>query len=163
MTNTYSRTLLRDVAISEVNSALLDAEESLSRQRESFPGSVMDGLLARLRLRRHFLAAAEKPKDLKRPDTTREAWKSCIELLPTIEATHDLGTAVEEAFSAKLQRKLASTMPPRPIVELNFQDAFAHLGRLFRDGHQSLEVLDYTDTQCLIVSNRHAFYGSVMG
>ncbi|PHH90179.1 hypothetical protein CDD83_4338 [Cordyceps sp. RAO-2017] len=40
-------------------------------------------------------------------------------------------------------------MPPRPIVQLSFDDAFGHLSRLCKDGSEVVGVLDYTDSQCL--------------
>ncbi|KAF7587158.1 hypothetical protein BBP40_007666 [Aspergillus hancockii] len=43
----------------------------------------------------------------------------------------------------KIQRKLASTVPPRPMVKINFEDALAHLKRLCKDAIDLLEVLDY--------------------
>jgi hypothetical protein len=42
-------------------------------------------------------------------------------------------------------------MPPRPIVELGFDDALGHLKRLFNDGVEVIDVLRYTDSQCLMV------------
>lgn len=42
-------------------------------------------------------------------------------------------------------------MPPRPIVQLGFDDAFGHLTRLFADGSEVIGVLDYVDSQCLLV------------
>ena len=43
-------------------------------------------------------------------------------------------------------------MPPRPIVELGFDDAFGHLSRLFADGLEVISILDYVDSQCILVS-----------
>jgi hypothetical protein len=112
---------------------------------------MFDALRSRLQLRRIFLDATQCTEFIKNPDTAREPWRAASDILPRIKATHTLGKAVEEAFSAKLQMKLASTMPPRPIVELGFDDAFGHLSRLFRDGLELIDVLDYTDSQCLQV------------
>ncbi len=50
-----------------------------------------------------------------------------------LKTTHQLGQVVPAAFSAKMQRRLASTVPPRPIVELDFQDALAKLQQLCID------------------------------
>jgi hypothetical protein len=78
-------------------------------------------------------------------------WKEGISILSLLKETHHLGKPVDDSFSAKLQRKLASTVPPRPIVQLSFEDAFGHLSRLFKDGLEVIGVLDYTDPQCLQV------------
>jgi hypothetical protein len=90
---------------------------------------------------------------MKEPDVARKPWLECLNLLPGIKSSHDLGRPVDDAFSAKLQRKLASTMPPRPIVQLKFDDAFEHLSRLFKDGAELIDVLNYTDSQCLQVKD----------
>lgn len=110
-----------------------------------------DALTVRLHLRRVFLAAAECPQHMTDPQRARAPWTEALKLLPRLSSTHRLGKPVEEAFSAKLQRKLASTMPPRPIVELCFEDAFRHLSRLFEDGLEVIGALEYTDSQCLQV------------
>lgn len=73
-------------------------------------------------------------------------------MLPGIKDSHGLGKPVPEAFSAKLQRKLASTMPPRPIVQTSFEDAFANLTRMISDGIEVVGVLNYTDSICLQVA-----------
>jgi hypothetical protein len=88
---------------------------------------------------------------MKDPPKVKIPWEEAIALLPQIISTHALGKPVEDAFSTKLQRKLASTMPPRPIVQLKFDDAFSHLSRLFKDGREVIGVLNYTDSQCLQV------------
>ncbi|PNY27000.1 N-alpha-acetyltransferase 35, NatC auxiliary subunit [Tolypocladium capitatum] len=149
VTNTYNRTLLSSLPTSAIQEVLVDAKDLLTSQRASVGDDVADALISRLDLRRIFLAAAECPRYVKHPAKAREPWTEALSILPRIGSTHSLGKPVVEAFSAKLQRKLASTMPPRPIVELGFGDAFGHLSRLFKDGTEILGVLEYTDSQCL--------------
>jgi hypothetical protein len=97
------------------------------------------------------LSATECPQFVAQPDLARQPWEAALALLPTIKATHHLARSVDESFSVKLQRKLASTVPPRPIVKLGFDNAFGHLHRLFKDGCELINVLSYTDSQCLQV------------
>ncbi|KAF4510813.1 hypothetical protein G6O67_002676 [Ophiocordyceps sinensis] len=149
VTNTYSRSLLTKIPTEAVRQVLIDAQDVLASQRDSIGDEVADALASRLDLRRVFLAAAECPQHMKYPQRARSSWTEALSLLPKIGSTHQLGKPVEEAFSAKLQRKLASTMPPRPIVELGFDDAFRHLSRLFEDGLEIIGALEYTDSQCL--------------
>lgn len=134
-----------------IHYAIVDAEDLLVSQLGSGNDDVFNALIARLQLRRAFLDATECPEHMGNPGVARKPWLDALELLPTIKSTHMLSTPVPDAFSAKLQRKLASTMPPRPIVELSFDDAFGHLQRLFRDGAEVIDVLNYTDSQCLQV------------
>lgn len=72
-------------------------------------------------------------------------------LLEPINKSHALGTPVPEAFSTKIQRRLASTMPPRPIVRLSFEEAYSHSKRLIADGQEVTSVLEFTDSQSLLV------------
>ncbi|KAG6021881.1 hypothetical protein E4U41_002371 [Claviceps citrina] len=148
--NTYNRTLLDNIPTKEVRHVVAAAEELvLSLKGSSMPDGVADALVSRLHLRNVFLDATESPQYMKEPSKARAPWDEALQILPRIGTTHSLGTAVDDAFSSKLQRKLASTMPPRPIVQLKFDDAFGHLSRLFKDGAEVIGVLDYTDSQCL--------------
>lgn len=129
--------------------ALADARGVLAAHRELAGDDVVDALAARLDFRRAFLAAAECPQHVKDPERATSPWRDGLALLAKISSSHGRAKSVKEAFSAKLQRKLASTMPPRPIVELGFRDAVGHLQRLFEDGLEVVGALDYTDSQCL--------------
>jgi hypothetical protein len=79
-------------------------------------------------------------------------WTDILSLLPALKSSTQLGKATPASFSVKLQRKLASTVPPRPIVQVSDEAAFDHLERLCRDGSAVVEVLDYHDSHSLIVS-----------
>jgi len=122
---------------------------------ESLQGSVSDDLIAalsaRLQLRRIFLNAAESPQHRKNKKKAQQPWDEAEPVLSQIRDSHILAKPVDEAFSAKLQRKLASTMPPRPIVQLDFREAFPYLSRMFEDGREIVSVLNYTDSQSLFV------------
>jgi hypothetical protein len=80
-----------------------------------------------------------------------ELWTSLLVLLPDLKFTQALGKTVSAAFSEKIQRKLASTVPPRPIVEVSYESAYKHLERLCRDASIALEVLKYHDSHSLMV------------
>ena len=70
-------------------------------------------------------------------------WEGCINLLSNLRDTHSFGKAVPESFSVKVQRRLASTVPPRPVVDVEFEDAFDLLQRLCRDSRDAYYILDY--------------------
>lgn len=42
-------------------------------------------------------------------------------------------------------------MPPRPIVQLSFEEAYSHFRRLSVDGIEVVDVLRYADSQSLLV------------
>lgn len=165
VTNTYSRTLLEQLDgvaiqqhISDVRTSLAasivpattataPAPDSLS----PIPPDLANALDLRLQLRQHFIAAVAASLNTTSPDEVRRPWQLGFDILARISATHALSRAVPEAFSARLQRKLASTMPPRPIVQLGFDEAFVHLARLFSDAIEVVDVLNYTNSQSLQV------------
>lgn len=151
VTNTYNRTLLRRISTRSIHSAIREAEGLLGLLKDKVSEEIRQGLGARLELRRIFLDAAESPESKRDFAKAQAPWLEAAEVLPVIQKTHALAKDVDEAFSAKLQRKLASTMPPRPIVKLDFKAAFGHLSRMFEDGREVVNVLNYTDSQCLLV------------
>lgn len=151
VTNTYNRTLLGNVPTNGIRKAITEARELLTSLQGAVDGELLEALDCRLHLRDVFLSATECPQHVKHPERARLPWKEGISILPALKTTHHLVQPVDEAFSAKLQRKLASTVPPRPIVQLSFDDAFVHLSRLFEDGLGVIGVLHYTDSQCLQV------------
>lgn len=155
VTNTYNRTLLGNVSTESIRHVIVDALDLLKSNKVSMSEELVDALSSRLKLRDVFLSAAECPEHVDRPDLARRPWDQGLALLPTIKSTHALGKPVDEAFSAKLQRKLASTIPPRPIVQLSFDDAFGHLTRLFQDGQEVINVLRFTNSQCLLVCSNN--------
>lgn len=114
-------------------------------------GPIAQALEFRLELRYAFLRAIELSELRSHPESLKTPWIQMKAILEPINASHSLSTPVPEAFSVKLQRRLASTMPPRPIVQLSFEDAYTHLKRLFLDGIEVTDVLKYNDSQSLLV------------
>jgi N-alpha-acetyltransferase 35, NatC auxiliary subunit len=153
VTNTYHRTLLASLSPNDVRETLVDARSLLASLSSTLSDELLQALDRRLELRYAFLNATESPRHITQPELARKPWLDALVTLPEINSSHSLGKAVDEAFSTKLQRKLASTMPPRPIVQLSFDDAYGHLFRLFKDGADVVDILQYTDAQCLQVSD----------
>ncbi|KAL3302566.1 mak10 subunit [Colletotrichum asianum] len=149
VTNTYNRVLLDDFSVESVRDIIKDASFILRHSADSVPKELVDALNARLLLRYTFLAAIDHTQYRTDPNRIRSPWQEAFGILPGIKDSHGLGKPVPEAFSAKLQRKLASTMPPRPIVQTSFEDAFASLTRMISDGIEVVGVLNYTDSICL--------------
>ena len=68
-----------------------------------------------------------------------------MEALKRVTKTSEIGVPVPESFNVRLlQRKLASTVPPRPIVTLSLETAFDYLKRLCQDSHDILQVEDWS-------------------
>ncbi|KAF4969375.1 hypothetical protein FZEAL_10235 [Fusarium zealandicum] len=149
VTNTYNRTLLAEIQPHAIQQTIQEARNLLGTLGNEVSDEIRQALDRRLELRSLFLDATQSPQHVKEPEVARKPWAEAFGILADIKSSHSLGRPVDEAFSVKLQRMLASTMPPRPIVQLEFDDAFGHLTRLFRDGSELIDVLHYTDSQCL--------------
>lgn len=78
-------------------------------------------------------------------------WELCLELSTQIEKSQNLGKAVEEAFSTNVQRKLATTVPPRPKVTMPFMDAVGNLKRMCREMTEIMKVLEYVSPGNILV------------
>jgi hypothetical protein len=112
-------------------------------------------LKCRLEFRETFLRTVEEADSRTSMENIKKHWHELGSLLPDLRSSANLAQPVSASFSAKLQRKLASTVPPRPIVDLKWEAAFDHLERLCRDGSVAAEVLRYYDSHSLMVSSPH--------
>ena len=113
----------------------VDAQETMDQK-------FRDAIRCRLHFRREFLCALDE--DLEILDTrSSENFVSCLSSLNLLTESVSLGQSVPEAFSLKIQRRLASTVPPRPIVHISSEDALAHLKRLCQDAIDMQEMMDY--------------------
>ena len=151
MTNTFHRSLLDAIDVFVIRDVIQDARATVHNLRHSWSSEVVLALDARLELRYAFLRAIELTSIRSHPEAIKTPWIQMQAILDNINATHDLAAPVPECFSTKLQRHLASTMPPRPIVQLSFEDAYSRWKRLFEDGVEINDVLKYTDSQTLLV------------
>ncbi|KAI9815701.1 MAG: hypothetical protein M1827_002097 [Pycnora praestabilis] len=142
VTHHYNRKLLTDFPEPEITRQLDQALDWLNGEEHSVGEEVKAALRCRLDFRKSFLTAMAKDIDVIE-DRSNPMWDRCTALLPSIEESSPLGKPVDESFSVKVQRKLASTVPPRPIVNITFDDASKHLKRLCQDGKDLIQVLDY--------------------
>jgi hypothetical protein len=134
-----------------------------------FSEDVTDALGNRLRFRKEFLCAVRMAdsqalfdwicqNDQAAPSKETEEnpmvqqWKELLVCLDNVKSSTSLGNAGPSAFSVKLQRKLATTVPPRPIVQIGKEAAFDHLEQLCRHGSGAVEVLNLEDSHHIMVS-----------
>lgn len=119
--------------------------QSLTQNSESsaLVDDVKHALLSRIRLRKDLLVVTSPDSPL---DQQEDEWSMVRQNLKAVEASHSLGISVTDAFSSKIQRRLASTVPPRPVVELPFAEACRVLLELCQD---NLEVVRGTKLQTL--------------
>ncbi|KAJ5142575.1 NatC N(alpha)-terminal acetyltransferase Mak10 subunit [Penicillium bovifimosum] len=122
---------------------LLDQATTWITEESNFDQNLKDAINCRLLFRRRFLSALAHDLDVIETRST-EDFVSCLSQLELLSTTVPLGKAVPEAFSLKIQRKLDSTVPPRPMVNIDSVDALAHLKRLCQDAIDMQQMLDYT-------------------
>lgn len=153
MTNTYHRSLLDHIDLEDIRIVLSNASLLTYKRRDLIPQDIAEALGYRLELREGYLRAIElAAKHDQQPASLQAPWDHMTMLWEATNKSHSLGVPVPEAFSTKIQRKLASTMPPRPIVQLSFAEASSHFKRLILDGKEVVKVLDYKDSQSLLAS-----------
>ncbi|KAK4130310.1 Mak10-domain-containing protein, partial [Trichocladium antarcticum] len=150
VTNTYHRSLLDNLDRDEIRDDIMAARKTLHSLRHTMTDEMADALGFRLELRTAFLRAIELTELRSNPDSLSLPWSQMCAVWEAINKSRHLGTSVPEAFSTKIQRRLASTMPPRPIVQPSPGETHAHFAKLFADAIDVLNVLNHTDSQSLM-------------
>lgn len=151
MVSLYHRKLLDGFELADIYTEIEKATRYVSEETESMDISVRDALLDRLRLRKTLLSAVQPDGFL---DHKRaRLWETCLEIIPMLSHTHQLGVSSDDSFSIKIQRKLASSVPPRPIIKISFGETLARLNAICQDGKDAYRVLDSQTGTCLLVCN----------
>ncbi|EZF34210.1 hypothetical protein H109_03102 [Trichophyton interdigitale MR816] len=140
-TQLYNRKLLSSVKIEEIIVVLDDAMRWLNHDAEPIDETLRAALLDRLSFRRHILEYLSLDLVLTQSRSTRSL-ASTLGRIDLIQKSLHLGKPVEDAFSGKIQRRLASTVPPRPIIKIEPQDAISYLKRFCQDAIDLQEILD---------------------
>ncbi|KAJ2907142.1 hypothetical protein MKZ38_007657 [Zalerion maritima] len=147
VTNTYRRYMLENIENSVVQDVLHEARDKIRLMEPKLSPDILKALEVRLELRYDFLGSIEMGRTREAAAASKVPWAQMKTYLEFTEKSHTLAKPVPDAFSAKLQRHLASTVPPRPIVELSFAEAYGHFKRLVDNNLDALGLLDYKDTQ----------------
>lgn len=107
-------------------------------------------ILSRLRFRAQFLKAVENA-DSRTLTCKSENWLDLKSMITELKQSASLGIAVPTAFSEKLHRKLASSVPPVSMVHISQEVAFIYLERMCLDASTLVKVLNYSDCHSLLV------------
>ena len=155
----YNRSLLSRFESNDIFSLLDKAQDTIQNGSLNLSAVLKQALSTRIELRARFLAAV----DIDRSDheQRRKDWEACNKLLPIFKETSNLGKPVESSFSVKMQRKLASTVPPRSIVVVNFDDAWKLLSEICQSGGDAYHILDYRGGTWLQVRSGSNFFSLV--
>ncbi|KAL4785481.1 Mak10 subunit, NatC N-terminal acetyltransferase-domain-containing protein [Aspergillus varians] len=140
-TQLYNRSFLPHFDIG-LFTTLLNQAISWVDGQDAIDVSVKSAIKSRLEFRQQFLLGLQQ--DINVVETrSMDKLESCLSILPALKESSFASQAVPDAFSWKIQRKLASTVPPRPMVRISLDDALAHLKRLCQDGIHLNQILDY--------------------
>ncbi|KAL4878944.1 Mak10 subunit, NatC N-terminal acetyltransferase-domain-containing protein [Aspergillus karnatakaensis] len=141
-TQLYNRSLLSDFD-THLFVTLLTRAISWIDEQNAIDENVKHALKIRLEFRNVFILGLQQDTNILQT-RSMDKFESCLSILPSLSESRHLGKPVPEAFSWKVQRKLASTVPPRPMVRISIEDALAHLKRLYQDGIHLNQLLDYS-------------------
>ena len=133
------------------------AIEWITEQETSIPKPFISAIVVRLRFRATFLKAIDLDSDVIDQQKQNYLWDKCLENLLEFHNGREFSKAVDHAFSPKIQRRLASTVPPRPIVDISFDDAYKHLEQLCKDGKYVARVLGCKGGSNVLVANDYLF------
>ena len=151
MTNLYNRTLLSTYEVSEFEELLDSAKEYV---QDGLSGEMKDSLLCRLDFRKTLLRAVSVDVDVI-ASKNNSYWAECLTFLSSVIKSNSFDVPVSRCFSTKVQRRLASTVPPRPIVSIDFAAAHGFLKRLCEDGAYVPRVLDCLGGSNILVCCGH--------
>lgn len=141
-----------------------DALSWLDRQKQEQSGAVdepiREALVHRLLFRRELLSGLDVDT-MPAKQRSIQPFLAALRHLGRIEKSMHLGKSVPEAFSWKIQRRLASTVPPRPMVHVSAADAIAHMTRFCQDAVDVQQILEYRGPYnlqvCLLYINYLSF------
>lgn len=140
-TQVYNREMLRsfttDQIVDEMQTAIV-----LSLEEDDLPHRTE--LIDRLNFRIAFLELLSDCGGGLPPTDTKAST-----LFQKIDPSNSLGQALPSAFNIKIQRRLASSVPPRPEVTSSPSDAFTYFTRLLSDIQTAFEIFAVTTAQHL--------------
>ena len=148
-THTFNRDLLSNIGNDQILDTLNGALACLEEQSSSLRSSLYRSITARLELRIEMLQAfsSNHPK--------ADLFDRIQDLIEIVRSSADTGVSVKTAFSEKVQRRLASTAPPKPVIEIGTDQAFERLKQIcsdIREAHRLREVNYLSSPENLRVS-----------
>ena len=137
----------------------MDADEIYDEVMESDIGTELKlAIEARLSFRNNALdMLMQHPNGQSPLDSSCEDMRENLE---TAQETHSLSRIVPDAFSTKLQRRLASTVPPRPMVTVSMEEAWTFWQRMLDDCKNVFSVHQAAHSQDLFAAFHIFAYSS---
>ncbi|MCJ1477340.1 hypothetical protein MMC13_006011 [Lambiella insularis] len=141
VSNLYNRKLLPDVDLVDVDAILDRGIWLIESKKDLLSEGVREALTCRLSFRKLFLRAVAVDLASSKEDH-RFVWETCSSVLPLLLDSSKHGVAVPASFSTKTQRRLASTVPPRPIIVNGLRDTYKYLKQFFLDGKDATGICE---------------------
>lgn len=142
VTHLFGRELLPRITGDEAPQIIEEATEYV-QQTKSLPKDLSDALEHRLVFQWNMLdALRDVPFD----------WEPMLDGIERIKESHSLATPVPEAFSSKVQRQLATSTPPRPMLTVSWNEAMTkwhHLISSVLSAYSLTSSEVVVDPQCL--------------
>jgi len=133
VTHLFGRELLPKLGANEAIRGLHDAIRTLTDTAD-LSTNLREALQTRLQFRRSLLTSFTGDED---------RWASLAQIVPRIGDSHALAHPLEEAFSAKVQRQLATSTPPRPMLVVSWKDACQRWSKMFDDIVEAHRLTDF--------------------
>lgn len=152
MTQTNNISLMDHFDAEMIADMLEDSLTWLDTEKAEFKPEIFEALTSRISLRQAMLIGFTKDVDEYYAHKDIESmWPKAKDLAFKVESSHSLGQPVDEAWSTSVQRKLASQVPPRPIVDIPFEQAIATLKQMCEEMLDIPKILKYESTSSVIV------------
>ena len=134
---------------------LADLDGALAWLADQGESDVYAALQKRVQLRRGLLSAFALDGEAYLMGA-EAGWDETLALVGEVERSHALAKDVPEAWSMSVQRKLGSSVPPRPVVENSFEDAAATLKQLCKQTKDIERIMEYRGATEVLVGFCHA-------
>ena len=132
-THTYNRDLLNNFKEDEIIGYMEHALNWL-KEEASAESSLIKMIMTRLELRIAMLRAFSCD------DLDYQIFGRIQDWINFVQMTADAGKPVTEAFSEKIQRRLASTAPPKPVIDIKIEEALKKLRQTCDDLQEAQRI-----------------------
>lgn len=83
--------------------------------------------------------------------SVKDLWRKCEEAISVVEWTHSIAVPTPGSYSQELQFKIASSIPPKPLAELDWQAALQTLRNLTHSAAEAYLILNFEGFENLLV------------
>lgn len=140
VTHLFGRELLPKMGLDATIVLLDEAIDCVKSESDLFT-DISDALISRLHFRKQFF--------MNLADDANQ-WQHLISQLDVVRKSHDLTQPIPSAFSEKVQRQLATSTPPRPMLKVDWDTACKNWTKLCND-----IIAAHRSTDSSIVQNPH--------